>query len=128
VQMTRRPLACAALVLGALASPAFAQNAKVSPSGTYLATLTCGGGGTNSGLLQVWDASGPALTPIEMFCNQSYEVGSGAVTMHYLLRVYAAAGNLVKRCESPATVAIREGRFSCKGSGKASAALGIQAQ
>ena len=120
-----RTLACAALLVGGLASTGLAQSPRVSPSGTYQATLTCSGGDQGWGLLQVWDAANQALPTIEMFCAGTYQVGTGAARMHYLLLVRDSAGVTQRHCENPSTTAIRQGRFNCKG-GKMSVTLTLE--
>jgi len=113
---------------GGLASTGLAQSPKVSPSGTYQATLECSGGGLkyHHGLLQVWDAANQALPTVEMFCAGTYQVATGAMRMHYVLAVIDTAGVQLKQCENPSTSAIKQGRFACK-AGKTSVTLAIEA-
>ena len=124
-----RPLACAALLTGGLASAGLAQSPKVSPSGTYQATLACSGGGLtwHHGQLQVWDAANQALPTIQMSCAETYQVATGATRMHYALFVVDTAGVMQKQCENPSTSAIKQGRFACK-AGKISVTLNIEAK
>jgi hypothetical protein len=120
-----RTLACAALLAGGMVSTGLAQSPRVSPSGTYQATLACSSGDQHTGLLQTWDAANQALPVIEMSCAGSYQVGAGATRMHYVLRVLDSAGVTLKQCENPSTTAIRQGRFNCKG-GKITVTLTIE--
>jgi hypothetical protein len=120
-----RTLACAALLLGGLAPTGLAQSPKVSPSGTYQATLACSSGDQHTGMLQVWDAANQAFPVIEMSCAAIYQVGTGATRMHYVLRVLDSAGVTLKQCENPSTTAIKQGRFTCK-AGKISVTLTIE--
>jgi hypothetical protein len=122
-----RTLACAALLMGGLASSGLAQNPNVSPSGTYQAALACSGGGLrwHRGLLQVWDGANQALPTIEMSCDGIYEVASGAMRMHYMLLVVDTAGVTLRQCENPSTSTIKQGRFNCK-AGKVSVTLNIE--
>jgi hypothetical protein len=99
-----------------MVSTGLAQSPRVSPSGTYQATLTCSGGGDqHTGLLQTWDAANQALPVIEMSCAGIYQVGAGATRMHYVLRVLDSAGVTLKQCENPSTSALKQGRYNCKG-------------
>ena len=101
---------------GRLVSTGLAQSPRVSPSGTYQATLTCSGGSDqHTGLLQTWDAANQALPVIEMSCAGVYQVGAGATRMHYVLRVLDSAGVTLKQCENPSTSALKQGRYNCKG-------------
>ena len=120
-----RTMACAALLVGGLASTGLAQSPKVSPSGTYQATLACSGGDRHWGLLQVWDVANQAFPSTEMLCTGIYQVGTGATRMHYVLLVRDSAGATLKQCENPSTTAMKQGRFICK-AGKISVTLTIE--
>jgi hypothetical protein len=137
---TRRALVCAAqLVLATLATRADAQGGKVSPTGQYLATLTCGGAvadvpGPNSESytsagLQVWDSTAKRLSNPSIVCGQSVAVGGpGAATMQWFIFVFDKSYAQVKQCQSQPDAPVTGGRFACKASGTLSATLTLKPQ
>jgi hypothetical protein len=137
---TRRALVCAAhLILATLATRANAQGGKVSPTGQYQATLTCGSGVANVpgpnkesytsvGLL-VWDSTAKRLSNPSIVCGQSVAVGGpGAATMQWYIYVIDKAYALVKQCQSQPDTPVSGGRFACKASGTLSATLTLKPQ
>jgi hypothetical protein len=133
-----RTLVCAAhLAFAALATPAVAQEGKVSSTGVYQATLTCGGGvadtpGPNgesytSVGVQVWDGAGAQLSRPSIVCGQSVDVGgTGAATIQWYIFVFDKAYKLLKQCQSEPNTRISGGRFACKASGNMSATLTLR--
>ena len=132
-----RLLLVSQLALVALAAPAAAQDAKVSATGFYKATLSCGSGvaivpGPNSesytstGMF-VWDNAGQILSRPAITCGQTVRVGgAGAATMYWQTFVFDKAYKQVKGCTSEPKVPVTGGRFPCKAGGNLSATLTIR--
>lgn len=122
------------LALAAMATPLLAQDGKVSSTGQYEATLSCGSGVANvpgpngetytSAGMFVWDGTGQILSRPSIVCGQSVEVGgAGAATMYWQSFVIDKAYKQVKACNSEPKVPVGGGRFPCKASGNLSATL-----
>jgi hypothetical protein len=134
-----RWLVASQLVLAAMATPLLAQDGKVSSTGRYKATLTCGSGVANvpgpngesytSAGMFVWDAAGQILSRPSITCGQSVDVGgAGAATMYWQTFVIDKSYKQVKGCTSEPKVPVGGGRFPCKASGSLSATLVIRPQ
>lgn len=136
---TRRALVCAAqLLLATLATRAHAQAAKVSPTGKYQVSLTCGSGVadapgpngenyTSAGVI-MWDSLATRPPGPTLSCGaQPVAVGGTGVTnMEWLIFVFDKAHTLVKQCTSQPNTLVSGGRFSCKAAGNVGATLTIK--
>jgi hypothetical protein len=130
-------LFAAPLVLATLATPLFAQDGKVSSTGRYKATVTCGSGvadvpGPNgeaytiAGMF-VWDAADQILSRPSIVCGQTVTVGgAGAATMYWQSFVIDKSYKQVKSCTSEPKVPVTGGRFPCKSSGNLSITLTLR--
>ena len=140
-KMTRRVLVCVGhLVLVTLATRAHAQAAKVSSTGKYQVSLTCGGGvadapgpnGENytSAGVNIWDTLATRPPGPTLACGAQPVVvgGTGVTTMEWLIFVFDKAHALVKQCESQRYTPVSGGRFSCKAAGNTWATLSIKPQ
>ena len=133
----RRLLITAALALATLATPLLAQDGKVSSTGRYKATVTCGSGVadvpgpsgesyTSAGMF-VWDEAGQILSRPSIVCGQTVTVGgAGAATMYWQSFVVDKSYKQVKACTSEPKVPIKGGRFPCKASGSLSVTLTLR--
>lgn len=133
----RRLLFAAPLLVATLATPLFAQDGKVSSTGRYQATVTCGSGVadvpgpngetyTSAGMF-VWDNAGERLSNPSIVCGQTVTVGgAGAATMYWQTFVFDKSYKQVKACTSEPKVPITAGRFPCKASGNLSATLTLR--
>ena len=129
-----RWLAAGQLALAAMATPLLAQDGKVSSTGRYKATVTCGSGVadapgpngeayTSVGMF-VYDGGGQILSRPSIVCGQSVDVGgAGAATMYWQSFVIDKSYKQVKACYSEPKVPVGGGRFPCKASGNLSATL-----
>ena len=144
-QGIRRALVCAAsLVLATLATRADAQAGKVSSTGEYQASLTCGGGvadapdwdpttyrsGMNytSAGVHVWDSLATRRPGLTLSCGAQPVVvgGTGVTTMEWVIFVFDKAYTLVKQCGNQPYTPISGGRFACKAGGNVSATLTLK--
>jgi hypothetical protein len=137
---SRRALVGVAHVLFAtIATRAVAQDGKVSPTGLYQATLSCGAGvatepgpnGENytSVGVQVFDASAQQISRPVITCGQTVVIGgAGAATLAWYIFVFNKVHTLVKQCESKPNTPISGGRFVCKAGGNVSATLTTRPQ
>ena len=132
-----RLLLVSQLALIALAAPAAAQDAKVSATGLYKATLNCGSGVailpgpnaesyTSTGMF-VWDNAGQILSRPAITCGQTVTVGgAGATTMYWQTFVFDKAYKQVKGFTTEPKVPVTGGRFPCKAGGNLSATLTVR--
>lgn len=136
MQTTRGALVCV-LALIVLATPVAAQAGKVSPTGKYQASVSCGSGVaevpgpngenyTNVGVL-VYDTAANLISRPVITCGASTTVGgAAAATMHWLIFVFDKAYKQVKQCESDRNPPVAGGRFTCKESGALSVTLTLK--
>lgn len=133
----RRLFFAAALVVSTVVTPLLAQDGKVSSTGRYKATVTCGSGVANvpgpngesytgAGMF-VWDTAGQILSRPSIVCGQTVTVGgAGAATMYWQTFVFDKSYKQVKGCTSEPKVPVTAGRFPCKASGNLSATLTLR--